>query len=242
MDNEPNGIAERVDPRREPRIEIVRRASSDTRRLGVFASSFNPPTAAHVELVRLACARFALDEVLALAGDANADKAQYECSLEHRFAMLALAFEDAPHVSLGVSSHPFYVDMVEALARQYPPQTDLHFIVGFDTFERVLDFDDRYTARYHRHFGSRVEALRYLFERSSMIVASRAGAGMDRLLALVESEPAVPRERVSYLDFPPDLGELSASEVRNRRRTGAAIAGLAPAAVEKYIEELGLYA
>jgi nicotinate (nicotinamide) nucleotide adenylyltransferase len=232
---------ERVRQSSEPRIEIIRRAAPAGGRLGVFASSFNPPTIAHVELIRQATEAFSLDETLALAGQANADKVSYECSLEDRVAMMELAFADDARTSIGLSSHAFYVDMIEALRRVYMSQTDLHFIVGFDTFERVLDPKDKYAKRFYREFSSRVAALEYLFAQSSFIVAARAGTGFDSVRLLVAREPVVPRDRVLYLDFPPDLGELSATEVRNRCRAGESIKGLVPAAVEQFIQKHKLY-
>jgi nicotinate (nicotinamide) nucleotide adenylyltransferase len=234
-------IIERADPGGEPGIEIIKHAEVTGSRLGVFASSFNPPTVAHVELMQRAAEAFALEEILALAGVANADKVQYECSLEDRLAMLALTFADEPRVSIGLSSHAFYADMIDALGRRCSPETDLHFIVGFDTFERVLDVEDRYTERYYRRFGSRIETLRYLFGRSNFIVAGRAGAGLRSIRLLVEREPVVPPSGVLYLDFPTDLGGLSATEVRKRRRAGRPIKGLVPEAVEDYIQRHGLY-
>ncbi|MFY9557307.1 MAG: nicotinate-nicotinamide nucleotide adenylyltransferase [Blastocatellia bacterium] len=234
-------IVERIDQSGEPRIEIVKRAYSIERRLGVFASSFNPPTTAHVELIQRAAEAYSLDETIALAGKTNADKLDYECSLEDRLAMLMLAFASSPSVSIGVSSHAFYVDIVEALEQIYPPRTELHFIVGFDTFERVLDPANQYTGRYHRQFANRLEALEYLFERSNFIVAGRAGAGLHSVKLLVERESALRPERVLYLDFPADLGELSATEVRKRTRAGRTITGLVPAAVEQHLRERGLY-
>lgn len=234
-------IIDRVNANGPPRIELIRRGPKGDR-LGVFASSFNPPTAAHVELIHRAAETFSLDEILALAGKTNADKPDYECSLEDRLAMLVLTFAAEPRVSIGLSSHAFYVDMIDAIDRAYPAQTDLHFIVGFDTFERVLDVDDRYTKSYYREFRGRLEALDYLFARSAFIVAGRAGAGLHSVRLLVEREPAVPPDRVYYLDFPAGLGELSATEVRKRRRAGRSITGLVPATVEEYIREHGLYA
>jgi nicotinate-nucleotide adenylyltransferase len=228
----------------EPHIELIKRAdlfsTSGGPRLGVFASSFNPITVAHLELMRRAIAEFSLDEVLALAGRANADKQQYECALEDRLQMLVLALGDADRISVGLSSHAFYVDMLDALAPFYG-ESDLHFIVGFDTFERVLDPEDRYTSRYHHRFSSRVAALRHLFSRSRFIVAGRAGAGLDDVHALLAAEPAEFGERVFYLDFPSDLGERSATEVRAARRAGQSVTGLVPPAVEAYIAARGLY-
>ncbi|MEK6287283.1 MAG: nicotinate-nicotinamide nucleotide adenylyltransferase [Acidobacteriota bacterium] len=234
-------IVQRGDSSGEPRIEIIKRAERRGKRLGAFASSFNPPTIAHVELMQRSAEAFSLDEIIALAGKTNADKVDYECTLEERLAMLTLAFADQPRTSIGLSSHGFYADMIDALERVYPPETDLHFIVGFDTFERVLDPDNRYTQRYYRAFNSRIEALQYLFARSRFIVAGRAGTGLDSIAALVEREPDVPSERVLYLDFPADLGELSATDVRNRQRLRRPIKELVPEEVEEYIKKHGLY-
>jgi nicotinate (nicotinamide) nucleotide adenylyltransferase len=240
MDADPAKEIEDVNPDGEPVIRIIKRAQATGRRLGVFASSFNPPTTAHFELIRRAAEAFSLDEVLALAGKTNADKRAYECSLEDRIAMLSIA-ADIPYLSIGLSSHAFYVDMIEALSGAYLKQTDLHFIVGFDTFERVLDAEDRYTKKYYREYKGRVEALKELFANSSFIVAARTGAGLDSVRSLVAQHPAVPPARVLYLDFPPDLGELSATEVRNRRREGKPITGLVPPAIEEYIHSQGIY-
>lgn len=234
-------IIEHVGTAGAPEIALIKNAGMNGPKLGVFASSFNPPTTAHVELIKRATENFSLDQTLALTGKTNADKTAYECPLEDRIAMMELTFAEQPRISIGLSSHAFYVDILEALARKYPAQTDLHFIVGLDTFERVLDFEDHYSDRFHRAFKGRGEALSFLFSKSIFIVAGRAGAGLERVEFLVSREKAVPADRVKYLDFPDDLGDLSATEVRRRRRDGLPIHGLVPPVVEKYIEEHAIY-
>jgi nicotinate (nicotinamide) nucleotide adenylyltransferase len=234
-------IIQRVEAASEPRVELLTQAERTGRRLGILAASFNPVTVAHVELMNRAAEAFSINETLALAGITNADKTGYECSLEDRVAMIQLAFGDDSRVSIGLSSHAFYVDMIEALEQVCGPGTDLHFIVGFDTFERVLDRDDRYTRRYHRSFSHRTEALQYLISRSRLIVAARAGAGFDEVRRLIEQEPAEISERILYLDFPAELGELSATKVRARVAAGLSITGLVPKTVERYISERRLY-
>ncbi|HKS41476.1 MAG TPA: nicotinate-nicotinamide nucleotide adenylyltransferase [Blastocatellia bacterium] len=233
-------MIERIDVEGPPRIELIKRAKPSGPRVGIFASSFNPITSAHVELMRRAIEACSLDEMIALAGLANADKTSYECALEDRLKMLALTFAHDARTSIGLSSHAFYVDMIDALRRDYP-QSDLHFVVGFDTFERVLDPEDRYTKRYHRRFNDRLEALDYLLSRSRIVVAARRGAGRDAVQALLANEPERFRERISYLDFPSDLGERSATEVRLSLRAGQQVTRLVPEAVEQYIQERGLY-
>jgi nicotinamide-nucleotide adenylyltransferase len=236
-----NEIIQRIEAASEPRVELLTPAERSGRRLGILAASFNPVTVAHVELIHRAAEAFSLDETLALAGITNADKTGYDCPLEDRLTMLQLAFVDDSRVSIGLSSHPFYIDMIEALERVCGPGTDLHFVVGFDTFERVLDRDDRYTQRYHRSFNHRTDALTHLLSRSRLIVAARAGAGRDAVRALLEREPAEISQRILYLDFPSDLGEVSATEVRARAAQELPIAGLVPEPVERYIGEQRLY-
>lgn len=236
-----NDLIRRIEGASEPRVELLTPGGRTGPRLGVLAASFNPVTIAHVELIHRAAEAFSIDETLALAGITNADKSGYECSLGDRLTMLQLAFGDDSRVSIGLSSHAFYVDMIDALERVCPRGTDLHFVVGFDTFERVLDFDDRYTQRYHRSFRHRSEALKHLLTRSRLIVAARAGAGLDAVSTLLEGEPAEISRRILYLDFPSDLGELSATEVRSLIVKGLPIAGLVPEPVERYISDRGLY-
>lgn len=224
-----------------PTIEPVKTAQNSGPRLGVFASSFNPVTTAHVELMRRAAEQFSLDQMMALAGCANADKTSYECSLEDRLKMLAATFATDERVSVALSSHAYFVDLVEAKRKVCPLETDLHFIIGFDTFERVLDREGRYFQRYHISFKDRLDALGYLLERSRLVVAARAGAGARDFERLLGGESREIRDRIIYMDFPSDLGERSATEVREKLRAGDSIAGLVPHAVERYIKEQDLY-
>jgi nicotinate (nicotinamide) nucleotide adenylyltransferase len=234
-------IIDRVGASGVPEIEIIKRARQGGPRLGIFPSSFNPVTVAHVELIRKSARDFSLDETLALAGKANADKNDYDCSLEDRLGMLVSAFADDDRISVGLSSHAYFSDMLEALEAAYGENNLFYFIVGFDTFERVLDPEDRYTSKYHRKFSDRRHALEHLFSEGHFIVASRAGAGCDQLRELIEGEPLSIKERVHFLDLPAEMADRSATEVRSRLRQGLSVTGLVPADVEQYIKRHGLY-
>ena len=63
---------------RSPSILLIRKAprgiSAPRGRLGIFPASFNPPTNAHVALVREARKQYDLDEVLVLLDDPRADE------------------------------------------------------------------------------------------------------------------------------------------------------------------------
>src|SRR5215211_3082474 len=100
----------------KPSIYFIKKARTEAQRLGIFASSFNPVTTAHLELMRQARVQFSLDEIIALAGLANADKSKYESSIEDRLTMLTLALIDDAQISIALSSHAFFVDKLNALA------------------------------------------------------------------------------------------------------------------------------
>ena len=225
-----------------PEIVLIKTAAASGPGVGVFSSSFNPTTTAHVALIEGAARTFSLDQIVALAGVSNADKQGYDCPLAVRIAMLELALGANDKVSIGISSSPFFVDMVDAISRVIPQATSPYFIVGFDTFVRILDVDGRYVDRYCTKFADRCQALAHLLSTSYLIVAARSGRGASEIAGIAAREPLITPDRVLHLDFPADLGEMSASEVRNRIRSGREIAGLVPAAVEDYIHRNGLYA
>ncbi|MEW6127133.1 MAG: hypothetical protein AB1757_08845 [Acidobacteriota bacterium] len=226
----------------QPVIQFIKKAPIKPQRLGIFAASFNPVTTAHLELMQQAKVDFSLDAIIALAGIANADKSEYECAIADRLRMLELVFNENAQTSIAVSSHAFFVDKLDALRAHYDAGTELHFILGFDTFERVLDPEDKYTRLYHRNFANRNLALSYLLAQSRLIVASRLNANRNDFHSLVEKfVPAQFAVRIAFLDFPKTYGEQSATEVRRRLENKTPIAGLVPDAVARYIIERGLY-
>ena len=231
-----------------PEIKIIKRAGYTGFNLGIFASSFNPVTNAHIELIKAAVERFALDEVLALAGTSNADKDGYECPLIDRIEMLSVALVGLPRISIGLTSTAFFVDMIAALDSVYPFETSYSFIVGLDTFVRVLDRDGKYVARYYTRFQHRNAALKYLLERARLIVAERGPLGESGFIELLEAERSATQEaddslseRVRFMSFPSDFSERSATEVRERLRSGIGIGRLVPRPVVDYISAHGLY-
>jgi nicotinic acid mononucleotide adenylyltransferase len=224
----------------QPQIVLTKRARTRGTRLGVFASSFNPVTNAHVALMEHAAAAFSLNEVLALAGTSNADKEDYESPLGARIEMLELGLAGRD-LSIGISSTPFFVDMIDPIKQACPTAESLYFIVGYDTFVRIVDREGRYLARYQTRFSNTSEALERLLSASCMIVASRAGKGEGEIAEVVAGEPPAIAGRILFLDFPSDLGERSATEVRRLLRAGRPISGLVAPSVADYIQANGLY-
>ncbi|HEY6331482.1 MAG TPA: nicotinate-nicotinamide nucleotide adenylyltransferase [Blastocatellia bacterium] len=212
--------------------------------LGAFPGSFNPVTTAHVELIRRAGQQFSLDEIVLLAGPSNADKSRYECDLEDRLRMLMLALEEVPKTSIAVCKPAFFVDMIDGLHAAYSAYSsgiEVHFIMGKDTLMRILDPDGRYLDRYRKRFATAPEALDYLLTMSRLIVAERAYPDSSSTEQSSEEQPQKQTERIVSLDFPLDLAEQSATQVREALRTGRDISGLVPPRVETYIRQHSLY-
>jgi nicotinate (nicotinamide) nucleotide adenylyltransferase len=239
--SDPSQIIARARLSNKPEIHFIKRAEPPGRNLGVFPASFNPVTTAHIEMLRRAANEFSLDQVLALAGISNADKSEYDCALEDRLQMLQLALDQVPNASVGICSTPFFVDMIEAAIAVYPPDTQLSFILGIDTFVRVLDLDGKYVQKYQKPFTDRSQALEYLLSKSRLIVAERSYPGRPDVKALLSRRPGIRPSQVQLMDFPLDFSERSATEVRDALRSGLSIERLAPPAVENYIRQHGLY-
>jgi nicotinate (nicotinamide) nucleotide adenylyltransferase len=239
--SDPSQIIETARLSGKPDLHFISRAEPPGRNLGVFPASFNPVTTAHIELLSRAANEFSLDEVLALAGTSNADKSEYDCLLDDRLRMLQLALVQVPNASIGICSTPFFVDMIEAAIAVYPPDTQLSFILGIDTFVRVLDLDGKYVQRYQKPFTDRSHALEYLLSKSRLIVAERSYPGRPDVDDLLSRHPGIKPSQVQLMDFPLDFSERSATEVRDALRSGRSIAGLVPPAVENYIHQHRLY-
>jgi hypothetical protein len=80
-----------------------------------------------------------------------------------------------------------------------------------------------------------------LLSASRLIVASRGGKGAREITELVGGERSAVTDRILFLDFPPDLGERSASEVRQLARAGRPISGLVAPAVAAFLRANRLY-
>ena len=125
-----------------PTINFIRRArkgiETENRKLGVFPSSFNPLTEAHVEIIEEA-KKYDPSEILLVLDKENIDKGIFGASLEDRLLVLLLFFDSDDEISIALSSHGLFLDKARALENEYPPATKIVFLVGYDTIVRILD-------------------------------------------------------------------------------------------------------
>jgi nicotinic acid mononucleotide adenylyltransferase len=139
-------------------------------RVAVLPSAFNPPTRAHLALLRLAADLADVDSTATLLTTNNVDKAVFGAPLSHRIGMLLALREVEPVAVLG-SNAARISDQGEALSIAFPG-TSFDFVVGYDTLVRL--FDERY-------YEDMPTTLDRFFGRHRLIAANRAQATVDAL-------------------------------------------------------------
>jgi len=189
-----------------------------------------------------------LDRILLIpTGDPPHKSGQHLASAENRYEMVRLAIDSEAglaisDVELCRPGKSYTIDTVRLLRQEYGSQTDLFFLIGLDAF---LEFPS----------WREPDALLGL---CSFVVMNRPGTSFQHLTRLdrfqtlpAEALAALDAGTISHLDFP--LGsrrlvclhltpsEISASDIRERVRTGLSLANLLPPAVESYILQHHLY-
>lgn len=196
-------------------------------RLGVLGGTFDPVHRGHLALAGAARDELGLEQVLFVPAGQPWRKTGQEIGANgDRLAMLRLALEGDPSFEIATleleRSGPSYTaDTLEALAAQRRGD-ELYFIVGQDALADLPNW---------------VRPERIL-ELARLAVARRPTVSAE---ALEEAQRRVPglRERVVWLKMPPV--EVSATEIRERVGRGQPIRGMVAPAVERYIQQHGLY-
>lgn len=217
-------LFEQLDSSAPPRIEFVHRATpqnfQETKKLGIFSGSFNPLTLAHIKMVEDTVAKYQLDELLLLLAKANVDKLVFGLPLAARLLTVKKYAENRSLISVGASSHGRYIDKVTALKVLFSPDTEFHFIVGYDTLVRIFD------AKYYTNFHAELQAL---FVSARIIVANRAGADIKTIETFM-TQPEICRYApyVSCLLLPDIYASMSSTEVRDLLEHGETVEHLVP--------------
>jgi nicotinate (nicotinamide) nucleotide adenylyltransferase len=225
----------REDP--HPRIHLISRsrevAEKTAKEVGIFPSSFNPITTGHMAILRETPKIRAFQEIMLVLDIQAMDKEIFGATLVDRLLMLQLLFEDHPRFSVGVSNRGLFLTKAEVLREMYPKETNITFIVGYDTLARVFD---------SKYYEDREGALDHLFASVTFIVANRGDCGREAIHRLMTS--GANRRflgKVLFCQIPNHLAQISSNRVRQRVREGKSFVRLVPAGVREFIEKGKLY-
>lgn len=235
-------IIEKISSSAEPSAAFVLKApnrvselKTPSLRLGVLSASFNPLTNAHLKLIEVSQQKYRLDEIALLLAKANVDKDIFGMSLIDRLVMLKLFVQTQNRLDLSVilSSHGRFVEKSESLKKIYLPQTQIYFIVGFDTLIRVFD---------PKYYADMDLELQTLFSMSRFIAANR---GQDEVKAiksfLAQEYIRKFADKIDLIQQPRPYSDISSTEIRDKIKSKADVSGLIPQIVSNFISATGVY-
>ena len=235
-----SGIAQRIEHLRHSEgseIMILRKAPQgilDRKgRLGIFPASFNPPTMAHLALIRGARQQAHLDEVLILLDIQAMDKEPREAEYEDRLTMLKKAFGRDQKVSMDISNRGLFIEKLQPLRKYYPSPILFFFIVGFDTILRVMD---------KKYYSHRKRSLDELFHQCQFLVANRGDHEKAAFVTLLDKpENRKYKDKVTFLTLHPRISSISSTVVREKIAKDQPADGLVPASIHQVIKRKRLY-
>ena len=143
------------------------------------------------------------------------------CAAERPRKIRALIVDDEPlarsNLSVLLRQHQ-EIEIAGECRQAYAQNARLLFICGRDAAERIVGWD----------YGE-PEAFQRMLDQFELLVAARHGE---------YNPPAEIRDRVHALDVPPDIGPISATEVRDRLRSGAPWEHLVPGEIVPLVREI----
>jgi nicotinate-nucleotide adenylyltransferase len=199
--------------------------SEGWKRIGVLGGTFDPIHLGHLVIASHAADALTLDVVLFMPAQSPPHKLGKTISpIDHRIAMVNLAIDGDARFAFSdldlTTGEPSYTaELVERLAAVHP-EGEIFFIAGADSL---------------RDFSTWYEPERIL-RHARLAIAARPGVEIDATMLNAMRDL---RNRTSIFASP--LMEISATGIRERVREGHSIRYLVPEAVERYIQEHGLY-
>jgi nicotinate-nucleotide adenylyltransferase len=206
------------------------RAIAERRAIGILGGTFDPIHDGHLALAREARAALDLDRVLFVPNARPPHKRdQIVTSAYHREAMIRLAIAGEPgfelsRIELDRVGPSYAVDTVTQLAvlSQAEGRPEPWFILSAEALAELPTWREPLA----------------ILERCRVAVAPRPGSEAIDEGWVTEHFPAH-RERITFLAGP--SVDIASTTVRDRVAAGMPISGLVPAAVERYVDEAGLY-
>lgn len=191
---------------------------AETRRIGIFGGTFNPPHLGHIALAKAFLAQSGVDEVWMMVSPQNPFKANQQLlSDQQRLDMLRLAVADEPR--LVASDYEFHLpkpsytyNTLTRLIAEHP-NTSFSLLIG----------GDNWAAFSHWYRGEDILRLCpvYVYPRKGESIGS----------------PLPPN--VHLLNAP--LFDISSTEIRQRAQSGEDITALVSPTVADYIARHQLY-
>lgn len=217
-------LLERLDPAATPQALIVSGLRALRGSVVVFPGSFNPPTTAHLALLKQARRFIAHSSsrstmagkkgrkvyLYAAMSKRTTDKELVErpLMLDRIMLLRDLLHRRVPHAGIMLFNRGLYVEQAQAIRAAFPGVRRVYFLVGYDKIVQILD---------PRYYEERDAALRELFGLAHVLVAPRAASGIGELAELLQQPQNRPfAHAIHPLPFAPIYRDMSSSRIREQ--------------------------
>jgi nicotinic acid mononucleotide adenylyltransferase len=228
-----------LQPEGPPKALIVPGSPQPRENILVFSGSFNPPTTAHLALLKQA-QQFAQQHepmvLYAAFSTHTTDKEAVErpLLLDRIQLLKRLLHTRLPHAGIMLFNRGLYIEQAEAIHTSFPRVKRIFFLVGFDKIVQILD---------PRYYDDRDRVLSALFKQATLLVAPRGNAGEQELADLL-CQPENQRFAgfIHPLPFDPAYRLVSSTHVRQEgsKATNSALHNV-PQEVRQFIRETRAY-
>jgi nicotinate-nucleotide adenylyltransferase len=193
-------------------------------RIALYGGTFDPVHSGHLEIARKVSELFEIEKVLFIPAQVAPHKVGKPVTPAlHRYAMLALATQNEPRLSistfeLDAPDRRYTVDTVEHFQMVLGHSAELFFIMGADSWSEIRTWRE----------------WKRLLQMINHIVVTRPGHEVDQRLPIADA-------RVFFTDAV--LKDVSSSGVRRMAAAGRyeELAQLVPGPVAEYIRKYELY-
>jgi nicotinate-nucleotide adenylyltransferase len=194
------------------------------KRIALYGGTFDPVHSGHIEIARKVSELFEIEKVLFIPAQVAPHKVGRPVTEPiHRYAMLALATQNDPRLSistfeLDAPDRRYTVDTVEHFQTALGDSTELFFIMGADSWSEITTW---------REWQRLLTTINY-------IVVTRPGHQFDQTLPVAGA-------RVLFTDAV--MKDVSATGIRRLAAAGrfAELVQLVPEPVAEYIRKYELY-
>src|SRR5689334_9636436 len=209
-------------------------------RIALYGGTFDPVHTGHLEIARRVTELFEIEELLFIPAQMAPHKIGRPVTEPiHRYAMLALATQNDPKLSISTfeldnPDRRYTVDTIEFFQRFFGESCELFFIMGADSWSEITTWR---------------EWERLLTMTNHIVVtrpghepaATHAGAISERIVDLRSSKGALDQKGIFFTDVV--FTDVSATNIRRLASEGRIeeLEQLVPGPVSEYIRKYGIY-
>ena len=195
------------------------------KRIALYGGTFDPVHSGHLDVGRRVSQLFEIEKVIFIPAQVAPHKIGRPVTEPiHRYAMLALATQDDPKLSistfeLDAPDRRYTVDTVEHFQHALGDSAELFFIMGADSWSEITTWRE----------------WERLLAMTNHIVVTRPG------YELVTTHVGEHKDRIYITDAV--MNDVSATEIRRLAREGRTdeLVNLVPGPVLEYIKKYGIY-